>query len=303
LINQVLDLRKMEQGHSLASLERCSANELAEESYRLAIQADRADVLAVELVLSDVPLFILGDALRMRQVLINLLGNAQKFTPDGGGIKLEVRRAAVGKTIEFVVSDTGVGIADDDIDKVFLPFHQLDTGMNRKFTGSGLGLALVQRFVREHGGKVTVQSQVGEGTTFVVSIPEASTDGERPRFVIAVLENEDEAAPMFEALGAEVKRFTTARQLLSFLGTTTIDLMVVDFLVKDMPFDAFLESLAELNEGPDVPVVMVHRMMDSLITHSVRIHAYLSHPIQRLQVESLLIELDFASHHSPGEPA
>jgi PAS domain S-box-containing protein len=291
LINQVLDLRKMEQGHALVHPVRCSANDLAEESYKLAVQADRADVLEVKLVLSEDPLFIMGDPLRMRQVLINLLGNAQKFTPDGGQVRLEVRHATEGPAVEFVVSDTGVGISEEDVDKIFLPFHQVDTGVSRKFTGSGLGLALVQRFVREHHGVVTVRSQLGEGTSLVVSIPEASAGRDERILLVAVLENEDEAAPMFEALGAEVKRFPTARQFLSFLGTSTLDLIVVDFLVKDMPFDAFMEGLVERNEGPDVPVVMITRMTDSFLSHSVRIHGYLSRPIQRADVEALMTQL------------
>jgi PAS domain S-box-containing protein len=303
LINQVLDLRKMERGYSLAHPVQCSANELAEESYKLAVQADRADVLDVELVLSEEPLFIMGDPLRMRQVLINLLGNAQKFTPDGGKVRLEVRHAAGGMAVEFVVSDTGVGISEEDVDKVFLPFHQVDTGVSRKFTGSGLGLALVQRFVREHRGIVTVRSQLGEGTTFVVSVPEASAGKDGQRLLVAVLENEDEAAPMFEALGAEVKRFPTARQLLSFLGTSTLDLIVVDFLVKDMPFDAFMEGLVERNEGPDVPVVMITRMTDSFISHNVRIHGYLSRPIQRGHVEALMTQLEATRRHALEDQA
>ena len=301
LINQVLDLRKMEQGHSLAHPVHCSANDLAEESYRLAVQADRTGVLEVDLALSEEPLFIMGDPLRMRQVLINLLGNAQKFTPDGGTVRLEVRHAAGGTAVEFVVSDTGVGISDEDVDKIFLPFHQVETGMSRKFTGSGLGLALVQRFVREHHGVVTVRSQLGEGTTLVVSIPEASARRDGQRMIVAVLENEDEAAPMFEAVGAEVKRFQTARQLLSFLGTSTLDLIVVDFLVKDMPFDAFMEGLAVRNEGPDVPVVMITRMTDSFISHNIRIHGYLSRPIQRGNVEALVTQLEVARRHSLEE--
>ena len=165
----------------------------------------------------------------------------------------------------------------------------------------GLGLALVQRFVREHHGVVTVRSQLGEGTTLVVSIPEASARRDGQRMIVAVLENEDEAAPMFEAVGAEVKRFQTARQLLSFLGTSTLDLIVVDFLVKDMPFDAFMEGLAVRNEGPDVPVVMITRMTDSFISHNIRIHGYLSRPIQRGNVEALVTQLEVARRHSLEE--
>lgn len=291
LINQVLDLRKMEQGHSLAHRVRTSANELAQNSLELAIQADRASVLRVELVPMDETLFILGDPMRMRQVLINLLGNAQKFTPDGGLVTLEVRRAEAGKFIQFIVSDTGEGIAEDDLEKIFLPFHQIDSGMNRKFTGSGLGLALVQRFVGEHGGTVSVRSKKDEGTTFVVSIPEAREGEDTDRLVVSVLENQNEAAPIFEALGAEVKRFPTGRQLLSFLQASHVDLIVVDFLVTDMPFEAFMDQLSELNETLNVPVVMITRMTDSLICHNVRIYDYLSRPVKPEQVENLLLRL------------
>jgi PAS domain S-box-containing protein len=291
LINQVLDLRKMEQGYTLASRVRTPANQLAEDSFKLAIQADRADVLRVDLVLSDEPLFILGDPMRMRQVLINLLGNAQKFTPDGGRVTLEVRRAQDGGFVHFTVTDTGEGIAEDELEKIFLPFHQIDSGVSRKFSGSGLGLALVQRFVHEHGGTVNVQSQEGKGTTFVVSIPEDSEATETDRLVVAIVENDDEATSAFEGFRVEVKRFSTGRQMLSFLEKSPVDLIVVDFLVNDMPFDSFMDKLAGLNESMDLPVVMITRMTDSLISHDVRIYGYLSRPIQIVQVEALIARL------------
>jgi PAS domain S-box-containing protein len=291
LINQILDLRKMERGHTLVHRQRTSANELAADSLKLAIQADRANVLTVELVTNDEPLFILGDPMRMRQVLINLLGNAQKFTPDGGRVTLEVRRAQTGGFIEFIVADTGEGIAEADIETIFLPFRQIDSGMNRKFTGSGLGLALVQRFVREHGGTVNVQSQEGQGTTFVVAIPEDIEGTDNQRLVVAVLENDDEAARAFERVGSEVKRFPTGRQFLSFLEQASVDLIVVDFLVNDMPFDTFMDALTDINEATNVPVVMITRMTDSLISHNVRIYGHLSRPIQPEQVERLIARL------------
>jgi len=114
-----------------------------------------------------------ADAVKTRQILFNLLSNAAKFTTNGH-VTLLVRRATVGTAafIEFVVVDTGVGLHQEQTQKLFRPFVQADASVSRKYGGTGLGLALVWRFCQMMGGEVSVSSRPGHGSAFVVSVPE-----------------------------------------------------------------------------------------------------------------------------------
>ena len=102
---------------------------------------------------------------------MNLLSNAVKFTPEGGRIGLEVVADAETQVARFTVWDTGVGIAEEDIARLFQPFVQLDSKLSRQYTGSGLGLSLALRLTELHGGNIAVDSQLGQGSRFTVSLP------------------------------------------------------------------------------------------------------------------------------------
>jgi len=112
-----------------------------------------------------------ADDRRLKQVLVNLLSNAVKFTPEHGKFGLEVRGDRKEKRVMFTVWDNGIGIRENDLVRLFRPFVQLDSGLSREATGTGLGLALVAQMVRLHGGSVAVESQPGEGSRFTVILP------------------------------------------------------------------------------------------------------------------------------------
>jgi CheY-like chemotaxis protein len=114
---------------------------------------------------------VLADARRLKQILVNLLSNAIKFTPDGGQIGLEVHGDSENRILSFAVWDTGIGIRQEDLARLFRPFTQLDASTTRAAQGTGLGLALVSQMARLHGGGVTVESEPGQGSRFIVSIP------------------------------------------------------------------------------------------------------------------------------------
>jgi PAS domain S-box-containing protein len=177
LVNDVLDLAKIEAGHLRLELQAIDLGALLEEiAQPLAIQArERGIALCAEvergLPLADV------DPLRLRQVVLNLLGNALKFTPAGGEVTL---RASTwhGATrdgrpaVRVTVADTGIGIAPGDRERVFDAFEQLDAGYGRRQQGSGLGLALARRLVELHGGRIWVDSPgPGLGSTFSFIVP------------------------------------------------------------------------------------------------------------------------------------
>ncbi|MEO1593233.1 MAG: ATP-binding protein, partial [Cyanobacteria bacterium J06632_22] len=119
---------------------------------------------------------VLVDERRLRQVLINLLNNAVKFTPTGGRVTLKAdlerpNAASAPAHLRLSVSDTGIGIALEDREKLFQPFIQVDGDLNRQHAGTGLGLALVKRIVEHHGGTVKVESELGQGSCFTIDIP------------------------------------------------------------------------------------------------------------------------------------
>jgi signal transduction histidine kinase len=110
-----------------------------------------------------------GDQRKIKQVLLNLLSNAVKFTPEGG--QVEVRGQRAGGEIEIAVTDTGIGIAAEDLEAVFEEFRQVGTDYAKKHEGTGLGLTLSRKFVELHGGRIWVKSQPGRGSTFAFTLP------------------------------------------------------------------------------------------------------------------------------------
>ena len=121
---------------------------------------------------------IAADFEKLRHILENLAGNAMKFTPEGGSVHLHVGYDEGASEVVFEVIDTGIGIAEKDVDRIFEKFVQADSSASRKFNGTGLGLPLAREYAELHGGSLTVKSVVGEGSTFIVRIPAHRAEGE-----------------------------------------------------------------------------------------------------------------------------
>ena len=169
LINEVLDLSKLEAGQFELSEQHVDLSFLAAGSIRLVEpQAQKAGIDLSHSIAEGL-CFIRADERRMRQVLINLLANAVKFTPPGGRVALAMRRVENGLLVE--VSDTGIGIPADKIDLAMEPFAQVESGTNRRYEGTGLGLPLAKRLVELHGGTLSLKSQVNSGTVVSVILP------------------------------------------------------------------------------------------------------------------------------------
>jgi signal transduction histidine kinase len=113
---------------------------------------------------------IKGDVTRLKQVLINLIANAAKFSRAGEFVNVDLERTA-GGGLAIVVRDNGIGIKPDDIERIFEPFVQADDGMSRRFGGVGLGLSIARKIARLHGGDVTIDSRAGSGTTASLLLP------------------------------------------------------------------------------------------------------------------------------------
>jgi K+-sensing histidine kinase KdpD len=169
LINDILDLAKIEAGKLELELGSTSVQTLCENSTMFVKQMAFTKKIELQTRIAKNIERICVDEFRIRQSLINLLSNAVKFTPSGGKVILSV--ALEEKDILFSVTDTGIGISPNDLDKLFQPFVQIDSKLNRQYAGTGLGLVLVERIITKHGGKIFVTSRVGEGSCFSLRLP------------------------------------------------------------------------------------------------------------------------------------
>jgi PAS domain S-box-containing protein len=171
LINDILDLSKIEAGKVELQYSAVNIAAVCQASLRLVREQALKKGHSVSLLLPSDTLTVLLDERRLKQMLVNLLSNAVKFTPNDGKIGLEVSLPPGAEEIHFVVWDTGIGIHEDKLSRLFQPFAQLDGALNRQYGGTGLGLALVRRLAELHGGRVEVQSTPGLGSRFTVALP------------------------------------------------------------------------------------------------------------------------------------
>ena len=166
-------------GQASLRQDRCRLAELGARSIqKVQVQADRKQ-LTVQFAVEPQELEIVGDAEGISQLLHNLLDNAIKFTPYGGALGLAIRQSGDDE-VELVVWDTGIGIAEEQQERIFNAFTQADSGLARRYDGMGLGLAYAQRVVGLLGGSCTVQSTPGEGSRFVVLLPRVGSIGYEP---------------------------------------------------------------------------------------------------------------------------
>lgn len=168
LINNLLDMSRIEAGRMQKNLERVSLAELV-RSVVAESEPLRSHQLSVTVEVPEALPPVLLDRRKTSQILRNLLSNAYKFTPEGG--RVEVSAQVEGDRLVLSVSDTGIGISEDDLPRIFDKFRQVDSGGSRRFEGSGLGLAIVRELARFLGGEVTVQSAPEKGSTFTVVLP------------------------------------------------------------------------------------------------------------------------------------
>lgn len=177
IINDILDISKIEAGKLNIEYINFSISKLVESCiYLFNYGASRKEILLDYYIDPKLPEFIKGDPLRVKQILINLLGNALKFTQSNGAIKVSVEYVENNKNddsfeVAFSVSDTGVGIAKEHIDKMFEAFSQEDASTTRNFGGTGLGLSISQKLVELMNGKIEVRSKKGVGSTFRFQFP------------------------------------------------------------------------------------------------------------------------------------
>ncbi len=168
LINDILDLSKVEAGQMELRLQTVSVAESVDQVVRIVepLVVKKGITLKANVAGTG---DVLADAGKVKQMLLNLVSNAIKFTPEGGTVTISAVRLP--ETVEISVADTGIGIAEPDQKTIFQEFHQVDFGPGRKHEGTGLGLALTRRFALLHGGEVRVSSRLNKGSVFTLSLP------------------------------------------------------------------------------------------------------------------------------------
>jgi two-component system cell cycle sensor histidine kinase PleC len=172
LINSILDVSKIQAGKLSVEKEPLELMPILSSCLLIVEAKAREKNITVECQVAPRFPLLLGDALRLKQILINLLGNAVKFTPEKGRVKVEAR-AIDDDYAAITVTDTGIGMAPSEIDTALRPFGQIDTGFNKRHEGTGLGLPIAYALTRMHGGELRIESEKGRGSRVCIILPVA----------------------------------------------------------------------------------------------------------------------------------
>jgi PAS domain S-box-containing protein len=334
LINDILDVAKIESGQIELDLTLISVAHLCQSS--LAFIKQQALKKRIQLEISQLPANLpdlLADERRIRQVLINLLNNAVKFTPEGGRISMEVSQISQNSAaddlaadsldstnqcsqqfLRIAVIDTGIGISAENIPKLFQPFIQIDSALNRQYTGTGLGLSLVKRLVELHGGNVELTSELGVGSCFAIELPASpmcltqeviitSANSEPPiaipikqsPLVLLAEDNEANIITISSYLEAKGYRIILAKDGLEAIAAAKLhqpDLILMDIQMPNMDG---LEAIKNIRLEPQfakVPIIALTALAmtgDREKCLAVGANEYIAKPI-RLKALSQLIQ-------------
>lgn len=312
LINDILDLSKVEAGKLDLEIRPCSLKSICQSSLRLMRQNAHKKSLKVTLNFDEAVETIHVDERRIKQILVNLLGNAIKFTPKDGEIGMDVVGDSEKKQVHVTVWDSGIGIAKEDMSRLFRPFVQLDSRLSREYAGTGLGLSLVYRMVELHGGSVSVESQVGKGSQFTVSFPWHGAG--------------DSSSPMEQAemIAADAPRLQSYRRALiiddsptmisqyiryySEMGIETItsmqgygavekaiidqpDIIILDIMLPDISGWEVLRQLKAEPPTQKIPILVVSVADDIQRAITLGATAVLEKPINRQQLQAAMRQM------------
>jgi PAS domain S-box-containing protein len=320
VIDDILDFARLESGNfTLEARPLNPADVVAEVVSLLSIQAQSKRLELASRIAAEVNVWVSGDRFRLRQVLMNLAANAIKFTERGSVVVTATSmaetaaRADAAITLRFTVTDTGIGIATDQMDRLFRPFSQVDSSTTRRFGGSGLGLAICAELTELMGGKIGVESAAGKGSTFwfTVQLPKvcppsgvsgpatASRPPIRPLHVLVAEDNEANrlvAVTLLEMAGHKVRVVLTGREAVEVFEQGRFDAILMDLQMPEMDG---LQATREMRrrEPPGQRTRII-----GLTAHADRgelerclaegMDAYLAKPFHRQEFEKILSDFD-----------
>ena len=333
LINDILDLSKVEAGKMTLDLEPLPLNSLLVNSLSIVREKAATRHIRLEMETPEDLGRIQADPRKVKQILYNLLSNAVKFTSDGGRVTLragQVSRADVGRRsgssafrsfplddngferfLEISVTDSGIGISPDGLDHLFKPFSQIDSGLARRFEGTGLGLAMVKLLAELHGGAVAVESAVGQGSCFTVWLPlreledspVASTPAAAPpreetptaARTALVVEDDFKSADLIrvqlEAHGFTVVHAASAEAALVLAVQQPLALITVDIMLPNMDGWEFLSRVKQVPDLRRIPVVIISIIADRSKGFALGAAAVMQKPISRQELYESLVDL------------
>ena len=320
LINDILDVAKIEAGQIHLSCQPSNIEALCQSSLVfIKQQAFNKKIQLESLIPANLPTINL-DERRIRQVLINLLNNAVKFTSNGGKISLQVSyiqvldNVAIAQgcpcdTIEMSVIDTGIGIAPDQIKRLFQPFVQVESALNRSYNGTGLGLALVKRLVELHGGEVRLTSELGVGSCFTIALPitpfcESSIVPESPLpsttesilkiedvpLILLAEDNEENINLFATYLSLKGYRLVIAHNgymAIDLAQKTHPDVILMDIQMPEMDGLEAIQRIRQIPELADTPIIALTALAmsgDRDRCIAVGANDYLSKPVSLKQL-------------------
>ena len=325
LINDILDVAKIESGQVTLELKATDIDSLCKSSIAfIKQQALTKRIQLIDRIPKNLPEIML-DETRIRQVLINLLNNAVKFTLEGGTITLEVSQVQLESSptnltplnyIKIAVIDTGIGISAENIQKLFQPFIQIDSALNRQYTGTGLGLALVKRLVEIHGGNVELTSEVGVGSCFAINLPfnigspaiDAQTENLSGQSQIGQSQTEELISPLIllaedneaniatfssylKAKGYRILSATDGQQAIDLAKAEHPDLILMDI---QMPVIDGMEAIKQIrldSNLADIPIIALTALAmtgDRDRCLAVGANEYLSKPIKLKSLDQMI---------------
>jgi CheY-like chemotaxis protein len=257
---------------------------------------------------------ILADEVKLKQMLLNLVSNAIKFTPDGGSVSVTGNR--VDHQLQIVVSDTGIGIAEQDLDRVFKEFQQVDSVIGRQQRGTGLGLALTRRFAVLHGGGVRVESVLGKGSRFILDLPvEARSPDRAPRLprdravdtslpLVIVVEDDPAAAELLtrqiEGAGFRTQIVRSGGDVVNMARAGRPVAITLDILLPDVDGWEVLARLKRDEVTCDIPVIVVSIVDDPQHGEELGALDYFVKPVDAKQLVDRLSGINPAHKSADG---
>ncbi len=308
LINDILDVSKINAGKFELDLSDIEVEALAEACIRLVKQLAHQKNISVTSKISNNVQNLKADSRRLKQAIVNLLSNAIKFTPKDGSIGLEILGDEENQIINFVVWDTGIGIAPEHLEKLFVPFTQLDSSLARENVGTGLGLSLVKGIAELHSGGVKLESELGKGSRFTISLPwhqlnkpvksqTKQIERSKPTLIEKTLIIEDSVSTANQLarylidLGTSTVEISDGSNVLEKILEMQPNLIILDILLSDSLAMTGWDILKELkaNEKTEkFPILVVSVLDEEPKSKSLGASAHLLKPVTR---ESLLFAL------------
>jgi PAS domain S-box-containing protein len=333
LINDILDLSKVESGQMMLDLESLPVSSLFTNSLSIIREKAAARHIHLGIDVAEELGSFQADARKVKQIAYNLLSNAVKFTIEGGTVTLRagrVPRVEVGQLagtwarrsfplaeneftefLKISVTDSGIGISREGLEHLFKPFSQIDSGLARKYEGTGLGLAMVKLLAELHGGAVAVESAVGQGSCFTVWLPLRPAEegvltsirapavplietraGERTALVV---EDDFKSADLIrlqlEAEGFKVLHAASAEAALALAMQQPLSLITLDIMLPNMDGWEFLSRLKQVPALGRIPVVIISIVADRNKGFAFGAAAVMQKPLSRQELSDSLIEL------------